>query len=109
FSTDGKGNFAPDFAATFGADGQGATPTGYTLGVSTAGVDSGVIDTQTGNHVFLRLEAGEVVGRAGADSGAAASGPVVFVVSVSSAGVVTLDQIRAVVHPNPNDPDEASA
>lgn len=51
--------------------------------------------------MFLTLESGQVVGRAGS------GGPIVFVVSVDASGQVTLDQQRAVVHANPNDPDES--
>src|SRR5262249_37115477 len=37
----------------------------------------------------------------------AVSGDTVFVVSVDASGNVTLDQQRAIVHTNPNDPDES--
>src|SRR5262249_8212214 len=37
----------------------------------------------------------------------AVSGDIVFTVSVNAGGQVTLDQQRAVVHANPNDPDES--
>src|SRR5205814_7139962 len=37
----------------------------FALSVSASGVDSGLIDSQTGNHVFLFLENGHVVGREG--------------------------------------------
>ncbi len=41
-----------------------------------------------------------MVGRAGA------GGPLVFTVSVDALGNVTLDQLRAVVHPNAANPDD---
>ena len=81
----------------------------YTLGLSVSGAPSGLIDTATGDHVFLFLEGGQVIGRAGDDAAAAASGPAVFTLSVDDSGVVTLDQLRAVVHDDPLDPDEATS
>src|SRR5262249_5787661 len=44
---------------------------------------------------------GQVVGKT------AVSGDTVFVVSVNAGGNVTLDQQRAIVHANPNDPNES--
>ncbi|WP_349363819.1 MAG: DUF5801 repeats-in-toxin domain-containing protein [Roseitalea porphyridii] len=81
----------------------------YALGISAAGADSGLVDTATGENVFLFLEDGIVVGRHGADpTDAQANGAVVFRVLVDGAGQVTLDQQRAVVHDNPSDDDEAT-
>jgi large repetitive protein len=80
----------------YGADGVGSVT--YALGV-VAG-QSNLVDTLTGQSVVLSLEAGIVVGRAGA------GGAIVFNVNVDASGNVTLDQSRAVVHaPNggPND------
>ena len=68
----------------------------FALSVSAAGVDSGLINSQTLLHVFLFLENGEVVGREGADAGAAASGEKVFTLSVDAAGVITLTDLRSV-------------
>jgi hypothetical protein len=51
--------------------------------------------------VVLSLVNGQVVGKT------AISGDTVFVVSVDANGNVTLDQQRAIVHTNPNDPDES--
>src|SRR5262249_32228462 len=51
--------FAGQFTPTFGADGQGATPTTYAL--STPGGASGLTDTATGQSVVLSLESGQVV------------------------------------------------
>ncbi|HWI82286.1 DUF5801 repeats-in-toxin domain-containing protein [Ramlibacter sp.] len=106
-ATDASADFSTNFTGAFGADGPGSVA--YALGVSAEGVDSGLVDTATNNHVYLRLESGVVVGREGADAAAAASGPIAFTVSVSSAGVVTLDQQRAVVHDDPTDPDESTS
>ncbi|NJC87947.1 MAG: hypothetical protein FIB02_05350, partial [Desulfuromonas sp.] len=103
FTVNNVKDYTDVFAKTFGADGVGATT--YSLNVSNSGVDSGIIDTATGNHVFLFLESGAVVGREGADAPSAQGGAVVFTVSVSG-GSVTLDQVRAVMHDDPNDPVE---
>ena len=85
------------FTPAFGADGS-AGNIAYTLGINAG--SSGLVDTATGNAVVLALEGGQVVGRAGA------GGAIVFTVSVNVAGTVTLDQVRAVVHPNAANPDE---
>jgi large repetitive protein len=98
------GLFTPDY----GADGAG-TVGDFRLGVSSVGAASGVFDTATGNQVFLRIEAGVVVGREGTNAADAVGGDIVFTVSVDSLGVVTLDQQRAVVHNDPNDPLELNA
>jgi len=103
-ATNATGAFAGQFTPLFGTDGQGATPVGYAL--STPGGNSGLVDTATGLSVFLFKVGNDIVGKAGADAAAAASGPTVFVVSVASTGVVTLDQQRAIVHPTSN-PDES--
>ena len=98
-ATNATGNFAPQFSPTFGADGAGATPVGYAL--STPGGASGLVDTATGQNVVLSLVGGVVQGRT------ATSNDLVFTVSVSSTGVVTLDQIRSIVHANAADPDDS--
>src|SRR5215468_11895198 len=99
-ATNATASFAAQFSPLFGADGQGATPVSYAL--STPGGASGLTDTATGESVVLSLNAsGQVVGKT------ATTGLTVFVVSVDASGNVTLDQQRAVVHTNPNDPDES--
>ncbi|WP_064681414.1 DUF5801 repeats-in-toxin domain-containing protein [Rhizobium bangladeshense] len=97
-ATNATGNFAAVFTSTPGVD--GATIT-YALGISQVTNVSGLTDTATNQAVLLFLEGGSVVGRAGA------GGPVVFTVSVSATGVVTLDQQRAVVHANTTNPDDS--
>jgi hypothetical protein len=98
-----------DFSGLFGAPDYGADGAGtveYSLGVSSAGANSGLTDTATGNSVFLFLEAGQVIGREGTGALDAEAGDIVFVISSDSDANVTLDQRRAVVHavnPNPND------
>ena len=99
FTTDGTGNFAAQFTPVYGADGQAATPVTYAL--STPGGNSGLVDTATGQNVVLSLNgSGQVEGRT------ATSNELVFVISVSSGGVVTLDERRAVVHADGSDPDD---
>jgi hypothetical protein len=100
-TTDAPGNFAASFTPSYGADGQGATPVSYAL--STPGGASGLTDTATGQSVVLFKEGATVVGRAGS-----AAGAIVFVVSVNSSGQVTLNQERAVVHPDTTSADDST-
>src|SRR5260221_9511 len=93
-----KENFAGAFTSVTGADNAAVT---YTLAASGAtallGVDSGLIDSVSGNHVFLFLEGGQVVGREGTSAAAAATvGPIDFTIAVAANGDVTLTQLRAV-------------
>ncbi|MER8747662.1 DUF5801 domain-containing protein, partial [Mesorhizobium sp. M1004] len=114
-ATNATASFAAAFTSNFGADGpldadhNGVADAGaltYALNISASGADSGLVDTASGNHVFLFLEGGQVVGREGTSAATAAgSGPIVFTVSVSGSNV-TLDQVRAVVHADPNNPDD---
>ncbi|MHA3125094.1 enhanced entry virulence factor RtxA [Legionella pneumophila] len=108
-ATNDTQSFAGLFTPSFGADGAAAANAlSYSLGVSVNGAASGVLDTASGNQVFLFLENGIVVGREGSDALDAATGDVVFNISVDGSGNVTLDQVRAVVHDNPLDPDEST-
>ena len=97
------GNDSADFSTFFtsnaGADGDDIA---YALGISQVTNVSGLTDTETGQSVLLFIEGGNVVGRAGS-----AAGAIVFTVSVSAAGVVTLDQARAVVHADATNPDDS--
>src|SRR6185369_1256506 len=103
FATNATGSFAANFTADFGADGPASAGGGitYALGIN-AGV-TGLVDTLSGQAVVLSVVNGQVVGTAGA------GGPTVFTVSVDANGVVTLDQSRAVVHNDPNDPVESGS
>src|SRR5205814_6033092 len=98
-ATNAMGAFAAQFTPVFGTDGQGATSVSYAL--STPGGDSGLVDTASGQTVNLSLVSGQVQGRT------ATSNVLVFTVSVDSSGVVTLDQIRAVVHADATNPDDS--
>ncbi len=110
FALNASANFAAAFTSSFGADGPkdvddndvpDADAISFALGINAG--SSGLVDTLTGAAVVLTVEAGTVVGRAGA------GGPVVFVVSVDGSGNVTLDQQRAVVHDDPSDADESTS
>ncbi|WP_260958745.1 DUF5801 repeats-in-toxin domain-containing protein [Pseudomonas citri] len=98
-ATNDTQNFAANFTSAFGADGAGTLT--YALGM-VAGA-SGLTDSATGQAVNLSLNGGVVEGRT------ASSNLLVFTVSVASNGDVTLDQLRAVMHPNPNNPDDATS
>lgn len=69
------------------------------------GTDSGLNDTATGQSiVLLQVSDTLVEGHVGTTAGALA-----FSVSINSSGDVTLTVNRAVVHNDPNDPDEPGA
>jgi hypothetical protein len=92
--------FTAQFTKNFGADGPAGTDS-VTYALSTPGGASGLTDTATGESVVLSLVGGQILGKT------ATTGLTVFVVSVDASGNVTLDQQRAIVHANPNDPDES--
>ena len=98
-ATDATQNFAANFNSAFGADGAGTLT--YALGV-VAGA-SGLTDTATGEAVNLSLNGAVVEGRT------ATSDLLVFTVSVAANGDVTLDQLRAVVHPDATNPDDSTS
>ncbi len=95
-ATDATADFSTLFTSSFNADNPG-TPVAYELGIN-AGT-TGLVDVATGEAVELRLN-GDVV------EGFSATGGVVLTVSVDAAGVVTLDQQRAVAHSNSSDPND---
>ncbi|WP_343565575.1 DUF5801 repeats-in-toxin domain-containing protein, partial [Kiloniella sp. b19] len=98
-TTDATANFADNFTIVAGVDGQASVT--YALSV-TDGTASGVVDTATGQAVSLYANNGVIEGRAGGSSG-----PVVFTLSVNSAGTVELDQLRAVEHGDNTEANEA--
>ena len=102
--TNDSGDFSVVFNGAYGADGPGST----SYAVSTVnGTDSGLVDTATGLPVLLYNIAGVVTGSTSATLGGVDAGNTVFTVSVNSGtGVVTLDQIRAVIHPDPTNNDD---
>ena len=74
-------------------------------------MDSGLVDTISGDKIYLFLQGGSD-GRVGLDNGCAgpnAAGAVAFSISVNAdTGAVTLTQNNSVVHNDPNDPVEAA-
>ena len=97
FDTDDTQDFSGAFDVDFGADGAGTVD--YTLDV-VAG-PSGLTDTLSGEAVILSVTPeGVVEGRT--ETG----GELVFTVSVDGDGNVTLDQSRAVEHPDSDDHDD---
>ncbi|MDN6857989.1 retention module-containing protein, partial [Pseudomonas sp. CAN2814] len=86
------------FNSQYGADGAGST----TYKVSTTdNTDSGVKDTATGDKIFLFNTANGVEGRVGG-----ADGAVAFRVTLGEDGKITLDQLRALVHPDAADSND---
>ncbi|MCY1290498.1 T1SS-143 repeat domain protein [compost metagenome] len=98
-ATNDTQSFAANFTSAFGADGAGTLT--YALGV-VAGA-SGLTDTASNQAVNLSLNGTVVEGRT------ATSNLLVFTVSVAANGSVTLDQLRAVVHPDPSNPDDSKS
>ncbi|GLQ76973.1 hypothetical protein GCM10007881_04890 [Mesorhizobium huakuii] len=90
-------SFAANFSSAFGADGAGTLT--YALGFNPGA--TGLVDTLTGEAVVLSLNGAVLEGRT------AGTNDLVFTVSVDATGSATLDQLRAVVHANPNDPDDS--
>lgn len=107
FGTVAHANFSKAFVTDAGADHvKGIT---YLLSLSSSGVDSGLVDTATGHHVFLFQDAttGTIVGREGTNSTTAAGGPEVFTLSIDqSTGEATLTDLRAVKESNTSDPND---
>jgi hypothetical protein len=107
-------DFSGVFSAAFGTDGfkdsddddvQDADAVTYALDVKSAGVDSGLDDTLSGDNILLRLNAsGEVEGYLENDTTTVA-----FLISVDATGEVTLTQNRSIVHDDPADPEESGA
>jgi T1SS-143 domain-containing protein len=96
-ATDAQANFAAAFTSSYGADGAGTIA--YALH-AVAGA-SGLTDTATGEAVNLVQNGTTVEGRT------AGSNALVFTLTVDGSGNVTLDQQRAVVHPNTANPNDA--
>lgn len=87
-------DFSGYFTAEYGADGLQTRE--YALSVSSAGADSGLVDTQTGQAVLVKELNGEIIGYVVTDDGIEVP---VFTLEVNAeTGVVTLDQLRAIAH-----------
>jgi VCBS repeat-containing protein len=93
-ATDTSVSFVSVFSTypEYGADGAGSIGN-YKLGISAPNVDTGLVDTATGQAIVLvKIDDGRIEGRT------ASSNEVVFVVTVDAAGNITLDQQRAIKH-----------
>ncbi|MBT8121399.1 MAG: retention module-containing protein, partial [Gammaproteobacteria bacterium] len=87
------------FAIVAGADQPAAV--NYALSVpGGSGTDSGLVDMATGQRVLLSEVNGVIQGRTETGD------DLVFTLRVDGAGVVTLDQLRALRHPDGTDPDD---
>src|SRR3546814_6118433 len=100
---------------SYGADGKGVTG-----GISfddSAGVDSGLVDTATGESIFLYLVDSLIVGRVGAGGVADESGDLAFVMileengtpaarTVDSSAEFLVVTYRGFTHDNPAEPEE---
>jgi len=91
------------FDDVFGQDGSGSTAVSFALSLANPAPASGLVDTATGQTVVLSLVSGQLQGRT------AVSNDLVFTVSVNASGVITLDQIRAIVHPDTTSNDESKS
>ena len=119
----GPTSFAGLFSAiNFGNDGfkdsdnngvQDSDAVVYTLGLGgTEPLDSGLLETISGDKIYLYLESGVVTGRVGLDDdgGANAAGAIAFTISVDATNAnVTLTQNLAFVHNDPADAVESGA
>ncbi|MBY6015526.1 VCBS domain-containing protein [Qipengyuania gaetbuli] len=92
---DFSGLFTPDY----NADGPGSVG-GYVLGLT--GSATSLVDTATGEAVEVSMNGTTIEGRT------ATSADLVFTITVASDGTVTLTQLRAVVHADDTDPDDAT-
>lgn len=88
-------NFSSAFNAEYGADGPGSLA--YALVIKSP--DSGLVDTESDEAVKLVFNGSVLEGRTETGN------ELVFTLSVDAAGLVTLTQLRAVVHPTAQ-PDE---
>lgn len=71
----------------------------FELDVRHQGVNSGVIDSESGQAIYLFLEDGMVAGRTGRDRDAAISGELAFTVAVREGGRIHFEQHRPVLDP----------
>jgi VCBS repeat-containing protein len=94
---DATANFASLFNIVTGADQEGSSVS-YTFEVTTA---TGLVDVATGSKIILQAIGNVVEGRL-QDS----PSTVAFRLTVAADGQATLDQIRAVRHPDATNPDD---
>ncbi len=97
---DATAEVASLFGTKYGADGPGDVSYALELGADTS---TGLKDTETGLKITLKLDGGVVKGVID-DKGTEKT---VFTLTISASGTLTLDQLRAIVHPDNTDPDDA--
>ncbi len=95
-ATNATANFAALFNVVFGADQPGNIS--YTFEV---GDGSGLVDVATNAPIVLHVSGNVLEGRV-----SGSPGTVAFRLTVAPDGVATLDQIRAVRHADPSNPDD---
>ncbi|OGB72272.1 MAG: hypothetical protein A2486_07525, partial [Burkholderiales bacterium RIFOXYC12_FULL_65_23] len=98
-------NFADNFspAINYGADGAGST--GYSLALSGANVNSGLFALGVGGAAGAQI----VLNQAGNVITGSVGGTDYFTITVNNAtGDVTLDQLAAIYHANPGNPDDSA-
>jgi hypothetical protein len=97
-NTHTSGDFSGLFTPNFGADGAGSVG-GYTLGVKSANIDSGLIDSLSAQSILLSVASSNDAGGnfvTGDVIGKTTGGDLVFDVHVDSTGHVTFTEFRAV-------------
>ena len=96
--------------AAYGSDGPGTTTIELTdaNGDAFDGDKSNLVDTETGESIFLFTEDGLVVGRIGTDATDAETGDIAFAISLD-ADSLDVAQYRAIKHPNTTTDDESVA
>ena len=90
------------FNFDFGADGQSSVDA-ITYNLNLTSGDSGLFDTATGDEVVLQIATDGSIKGVVSEDGVEV---IVFTLSMTDAGVVTLDQVRAVVHSDTTDSDD---
>ncbi|MGA1718495.1 MAG: DUF5801 repeats-in-toxin domain-containing protein, partial [Aquiluna sp.] len=99
--TDAVSDFGKFFNVNYGPDGQGSGGLSFKRGIPMPGIDSGLIDPATKEHVLLfQSPDGTVIGRT-------PGGLDVFRITVNQQGHVGLDQLRPLIHPDHGNPDES--
>ncbi|MBW7013163.1 DUF5801 repeats-in-toxin domain-containing protein, partial [Pseudomonas sp. N040] len=103
-TADDSANYADNFSSSsaYGTDGAGTLDSDYALSVKSEGVDSGLVDVATDEKVLLTVNGSGVV-----EGRTETSDDLVFTVSVDGSGTVSLDQLRALKHPDGTDPDDS--
>jgi len=110
FSSDDSASFINQFTVDFGSDGfkdsdnnnvEDADAVSYVFSIQSNNVNSGLVDVLTSEAVTLSVVGTNIIG-------SSVSGGEVFRISIdTNSGLITLDQSRAVVHNDPNNPNDS--